>query len=90
MIIQKTYVINVGSKRGMMVVINNKQTRYNKIERRNITWHTWINLTKECETCKHKKDERTCTLNGIEREFFTKGLIRNKCSVKIRTSSRKV
>ncbi len=73
-----------------MVVINNKTTEYQKIEKRKITWYNWIPLTKECETCEHRKDERTCIIRGVKRDIYTKGGIKPKCSAKIKIVNKKV
>lgn len=73
-----------------MVIINNNISGYNKIEPKTRTWYRWINLTKECETCEHRKNINTCTLNGVTRDIFTKGIIKNKCSAKIKIINKKV
>jgi len=73
-----------------MVVINNNITGYNKIEPKARTWYNWIPLTKECETCENRKDEKTCIINGVKRDIYTKGGMKPKCSAKIRIVNKKV
>lgn len=58
----------------------------NKCSKRISQSYKWISLTKECNTCEFCKDIKKCILNGVVRNIFTKGKIKNYCYPKRRRS----